>query len=68
MQTIINLIVSIFLAIMVLIYIVATVACTISIFADNDTNMKMFAIGSIVGTIGILSAIVLCLMKAKGLI
>lgn len=67
MQTTINLVVSIFLGILALSCFVAIVMFLLVGLADEQDEAKMFGFGGITGIVGVLSAIVIYLMKTRGL-
>ena len=68
MQSIINLTVSIFLGIIVLVCVVAIATSLFIGLDDEQADAKMFGIGGIVGITSVLSAIAIYLMKTRGLI
>jgi len=68
MQTIVNLVVSIFLGSLAFVCFLAIALCLFADFADVQDDAKMFGIGGAAGIIGASSTIIIYLMKTKGLI
>lgn len=67
MQTTINLMSSIFLGVVALSCFVTIAVYLVCGLADGQDEAKMFGFGGIAGIIGVLSAIVIYLMKTRGL-
>ena len=68
MQSIVNLAVIIFLGIVVWFGFVTIVLCLFMGITYEQVDAKLFGVGGIVGIITVLSAIVIYLMKTRGLI